>query len=408
MASQELTEAFIYDGARSAFGRHGGALAPVRPDDLLAHIIKSVVERNAFEAGAYEDVIMGNTNQAGEDCRNVARFATLRAGLPVEVAGLTVNRLCASGLAATLAAANGVKVGEGELFLAGGVESMSRAPLVLSKAQSPYDRGQTLADSTLGARFTNPEFARVYGNDSMPETADNIASDLGISREDSDVFAAASQAKYEAARADGFFADEIIAIDVPQGRKKPPVTVDADEHPRPGSDLQTLAGLRSLFEGGVVTAGNASGINDGAAALIVGNRAVGEKYGVKPRARIIAGAAAGVEPRVMGLGPVFAIRKALARAGLTLGDMDIIEINEAFATQVLGCLQMLEIDFQDSRVNPNGGAIAVGHPLGASGARIALTTLRQLERSGGRYAVVSLCIGIGQGLAMVMERLDQA
>lgn len=408
MASQELTEAFIYDGARSAFGRHGGALAPVRPDDLLAHIIKSVVERNAFEAGAYEDVIMGNTNQAGEDCRNVARFAALRAGLPVEVAGLTVNRLCASGLAATLAAANGVKVGEGELFLAGGVESMSRAPLVLSKAQSPYDRGQTLADSTLGARFTNPEFARVYGNDSMPETADNIASDLGISREDSDVFAAASQAKYEAARADGFFADEIIAIDVPQGRKKPPVTVDADEHPRPGSDLQTLAGLRSLFEGGVVTAGNASGINDGAAALIVGNRAVGEKYGVKPRARIIAGAAAGVEPRVMGLGPVFAIRKALARAGLTLGDMDIIEINEAFATQVLGCLQMLEIDFQDSRVNPNGGAIAVGHPLGASGARIALTTLRQLERSGGRYAVVSLCIGIGQGLAMVMERLDQA
>ncbi|MCI5107006.1 MAG: 3-oxoadipyl-CoA thiolase [Pseudomonadales bacterium] len=408
MASQELTEAFIYDGARSAFGRHGGALAPVRPDDLLAHIIKSVVERNAFEAGAYEDVIMGNTNQAGEDCRNVARFAALRAGLPVEVAGLTVNRLCASGLAATLAAANGVKVGEGELFLAGGVESMSRAPLVLSKAQSPYDRGQTLADSTLGARFTNPEFARVYGNDSMPETADNIASDLGISREDSDVFAAASQAKYEAARADGFFADEIIAIDVPQGRKKPPATVDADEHPRPGSDLQTLAGLRSLFEGGVVTAGNASGINDGAAALIVGNRAVGEKYGVKPRARIIAGAAAGVEPRVMGLGPVFAIRKALARAGLTLGDMDIIEINEAFATQVLGCLQMLEIDFQDSRVNPNGGAIAVGHPLGASGARIALTTLRQLERSGGRYAVVSLCIGIGQGLAMVMERLDQA
>jgi acetyl-CoA C-acetyltransferase len=408
MASQELTEAFIYDGARSAFGRHGGALAPVRPDDLLAHIIKSVVERNAFEAGAYEDVIMGNTNQAGEDCRNVARFAALRAGLPVEVAGLTVNRLCASGLAATLAAANGVKVGEGELFLAGGVESMSRAPLVLSKAQSPYDRGQTLADSTLGARFTNPEFARVYGNDSMPETADNIASDLGISREDSDVFAAASQAKYEAARADGFFADEIISIDVPQGRKKPPVTVDADEHPRPGSDLQTLAGLRSLFEGGVVTAGNASGINDGAAALIVGNRAVGEKCGVKPRARIIAGAAAGVEPRVMGLGPVFAIRKALARAGLTLEDMDIIEINEAFATQVLGCLQMLEIDFQDSRVNPNGGAIAVGHPLGASGARIALTTLRQLERSGGRYAVVSLCIGIGQGLAMVMERLDQA
>lgn len=406
MASQELTEAFIYDGGRSAFGRHGGALATIRPDDLLADIIKSVVARNAFPAEAYEDVIMGNTNQAGEDCRNVARFAALRAGLPVEVAGLTVNRLCASGLAATLAAANGVKVGEGDLFIAGGVESMSRAPLVLSKAQSPYDRGQTLADSTLGARFTNPEFARVYGNDSMPQTADNIAKDLDISRKDSDVFAAASQAKYEAARADGFFKDEIIPVEAPQGRKKPALVVDADEHPRPSSDYDTLSGLRNLFEGGVVTAGNASGINDGAAALVVGSREIGEKYGLKPRARIIAGAAAGVEPRVMGLGPVFAIQKALARAGLTLADMDVIEINEAFATQVLGCLKMLEIDFQDSRVNPNGGAIAVGHPLGASGARIALSTMRQLERTGARYAAVSLCIGIGQGLAAIIERVD--
>lgn len=406
MASQELTEAYIYDGGRSAFGRHGGALAPVRPDDLLAHIIKTVVGRNAFAPEAYEDVIMGNTNQAGEDCRNVARFAALLAGMPTEVAGLTVNRLCASGLAAVLHAANGVKVGEGELFVAGGVESMSRAPLVLSKAQSAYDRGQSIADSTLGARFTNPEFASAFGNDSMPQTADNIASDLDISRADSDVFAAASQAKYEAARADGFFNDEIIPVDVPQGRKKPPLTVAADEHPRPGSDLDALAGLRTLFEGGVVTAGNASGINDGAAALIVGNAAVGEKYGVKPRARILAGAAAGVEPRVMGLGPVFAIRKALARASLELKDMDIIEINEAFATQVLGCLKLLEVDFQDSRVNPNGGAIAVGHPLGASGARIALTTLRQMERTGARYAAVSLCIGIGQGLAAIIERLD--
>lgn len=406
MASQELTEAFIYDGGRSAFGRHGGSLATIRPDDLLADIIKSVVARNAFPAEAYEDVIMGNTNQAGEDCRNVARFAALRAGLPVEVAGLTVNRLCASGLAATLAAANGVKVGEGDLFIAGGVESMSRAPLVLSKAQSPYDRGQTLADSTLGARFTNPEFARAFGNDSMPQTADNIAKDLDISRKDSDVFAAASQAKYEAARADGFFKDEIISVEAPQGRKKPPLLVDADEHPRPSSDLDTLSGLRNLFEGGVVTAGNASGINDGAAALVIGNREIGEKYGLKPRARIIAGAAAGVEPRVMGLGPVFAIQKALARAGLTLADMDVIEINEAFATQVLGCLKMLEIDFQDSRVNPNGGAIAVGHPLGASGARIALSTMRQLERTGARYAAVSLCIGIGQGLAAIIERVD--
>ncbi|MEX2470308.1 MAG: acetyl-CoA C-acyltransferase, partial [Pseudohongiellaceae bacterium] len=245
-----------------------------------------------------------------------------------------------------------------------------------------------------------------YGSDSMPETADNIAADLDITRADSDAFAAASQAKYEAARADGFFDGEIIPVAVPQGRKKPPLTVAADEHPRPDSDLEALAGLRTLFEGGVVTAGNASGINDGAAALIVGSRAVGEKFGVRPRLRILAGAAAGVEPRVMGLGPVFAIRKALDRAGLTLKDMDIIEINEAFATQVLGCLKLLEIDFQDSRVNPNGGAIAVGHPLGASGARIALTTMRQLERSGGRYAAISLCIGIGQGLAAIIERLD--
>ena len=349
---------------------------------------------------------MGNTNGAGEDCRNVARFASLRAGMPTALAGITVNRLCGSGLAATLYASRGVKVGEGDLFLAGGVESMSRAPLVLSKATSAFDRGQQIADSTLGARFTNPEYAKVYGNDTMPQTADNIASDLGISREDSDIFAAASQSKYEAARAAGFFKDEIIPIEVDQGRKKPAITVDADEHPRPSSDIETLGSLRALFDGGVVTAGNASGINDGAAALVIGNREVGEKFGIKPRVRIIAGAVAGVEPRVMGLGPVFAIRKALARANLTLADMDVIEINEAFATQVLGCLKMLEVDFTDSRVNPNGGAIAVGHPLGASGARIALTTMRQLERTGGRYAAISLCIGIGQGVAAIIERLD--
>lgn len=401
-----LTDAFIYDGGRSAFGRHGGALAPVRPDDLLAEVIKAVVTRNGFPLEAYEDVIMGNTNQAGEDCRNVARFAALRAGMPVDVAGLTVNRLCGSGLAAVLDAARGVKTNEGSLFLAGGVESMSRAPLVLSKAHSAFDRGQQLADSTLGARFTNPAFAAEYGNDTMPQTADNIASDLAISRDASDAFAAASQAKYESARQDGFFADEIIPVDVPQGRKKPPLTVSADEHPRPESTLQALAGLRPLFDGGVVTAGNASGINDGAAALIIGNRAIGEKYGLKPRARIVAGAVAGVAPRVMGLGPVFAIRKALARAQMQLADMDVIEINEAFATQVLGCLKMLDVEFLDSRVNPNGGAIAIGHPLGASGARIALTTTRQLERSGGKFAVISLCIGIGQGVAAVIERLE--
>ncbi len=399
-------DAFIYDGGRSAFGRHGGALAALRPDDLLAHIIKSVVGRNPFAGADYEDVIMGNTNQAGEDCRNVGRFAALLAGMPTSVGGLTVNRLCGSGLAAVLDAARGVKSGEGQLFLAGGVESMSRAPLILSKATSAYDRGQQLADSTLGARFTNPLFAAAFGGDTMPQTADNIAADLGISRAASDIFAAASQARYEAARVAGFFRDEIIATPVPQGRKLPPLQVTEDEHPRPDSTLQALSGLRPLFEGGVVTAGNASGINDGAAALVIGNRAIGENYGVRPRARIVAGAIAGVEPRVMGLGPVFAGRKALARAGLTLADMDIIEINEAFATQVLGCLQLLGVAFDDPRVNPNGGAIAIGHPLGASGARIALSTVRQLERSGGRYALVSLCIGIGQGVAAIIERLD--
>ena len=380
-------------------------LASLRPDDLLAHIIKSVVTRNDFPLDAYEDVIMGNTNQAGEDCRNVGRFASLLAGMPTSVGGLTVNRLCGSGLAAVLDAARGVKSSEGKLFVAGGVESMSRAPLILSKATTAFDRGQQIADSTLGARFTNPKFAEAFGNDTMPQTADNIASDLGISREESDAFAAASQAKYEAARAADFFADEIISIDVPQGRKKPPVAVASDEHPRPSSNAEALAGLRPLFDG-VVTAGNASGINDGAAALIIGDRAIGEKYSVRPRARIVAGAIAGVEPRVMGLGPVFAAKKALARSGLSLADMDIIEINEAFATQVLGCLKMLGVGFDDSRVNPNGGAIAVGHPLGASGARIAITATRQLERSGGRYALISLCIGIGQGVAAVIERLD--
>ena len=402
----QFHEAFIYDGARTAFGRHGGALSPVRPDDLLAHVIRHVVGRNAFSPDAYEDVIMGNTNQAGEDCRNLGRFAALLAGMPTSVGGLTVNRLCGSGLAAVLDASRGVKTGEGALFLAGGVESMSRAPLILSKAQTAFDRGQQIADSTLGARFTNPLITKGFGEDTMPQTADNIASDLGISRDDSDRFAAASQAKYEAARVAGFFKDEIIPVEVSQGRKKPPRRVDADEHPRADSTVETLGGLRPLFEGGVVTAGNASGINDGAAALVIGNAAIGDEYGVKPRARIIAGAIAGVDPRVMGLGPVFAIRKALARAGLTLKDMDFIEINEAFATQVLGCLKMLEVDFNDPRVNPNGGAIAVGHPLGASGARIALSTVRQLERTGGRYAAVSLCIGIGQGVAAIIERLD--
>ncbi|MES9971790.1 MAG: 3-oxoadipyl-CoA thiolase [Candidatus Thiodiazotropha sp.] len=400
-----MSSAYIYDGCRSAFGRHCGVLSPLRPDDLLAQVIRTLVERNAFDATLYEDVIAGTTNQAGEDSRNVARFAGLLAGLPIETGGLTVNRLCGSSLASVLDAARGVRCDEGELFVACGVESMSRAPLVLSKATSAFDRNQELADSTMGARFTNPKIVSQFGAHSMPETADNIAADLDIGREQSDLFAMASQAKYEASRAAGYFTDEIVPVEVPQGRKKPALMVDADEHPRPSTDMEKLQKLRTLFEGGVVTAGNASGINDGASALLIGNEQVGEKAGIKPRGRILAGAIAGVEPRVMGLGPVPATKKALARAGLTLADMDVMEFNEAFATQALGCLKLLDLDFNDSRVNQNGGAIAIGHPLGASGARIVLTALRQLERTGGRYALATMCIGIGQGIAAVIERV---
>ena len=375
--------AYIYDGLRTAFGRHAGALAKVRPDDLLASVIKALVERNAFALEAYEDVIAGCTNQAGEDARNLARHAGLLAGLPVETG-----------------------CGEGELFVAGGAESMSRAPFVMAKSESPFSRDFRAFDSTIGARFPNPRIEADFGSDSMPETADNIARELNLDRELVDQFAAQSQARFEAARQDGFYDNEILPIEVPQGRKKPALTVSADEHPRPQSTAEALAGLRPLFEGGVVTAGNASGINDGAAALIIGSLEAGERAGIQPRARIVSSAIAGVSPDVMGYGPVPASEKALARAGLTLKDMDVIEINEAFAAQILGCTTRLGIDPTDSRLNPNGGAIAVGHPLGASGARIALTATRQLERSGGRYALISMCIGVGQGIAAVIERVN--
>jgi acetyl-CoA C-acetyltransferase len=399
-----MQDAYIYDAARTAFGRHGGVLSSVRPDDMLAHLIKTLVQRNNFDLSLYEDVIAGNTNQAGEDSRNVARFAGLLAGLPVESGGLTVNRLCGSSLAAALDAARCVKANEGELFIACGVESMSRAPFVLAKATSAFARQQEMFDTTMGARFTNPQIIQQFGGHSMPQTADNIASDLAISREECDVFAAASQAKYEAARVAGYFNDEIIPIEVSQGRKHPALMVATDEHPRPSSTVQALGKLKPLFDG-VVTAGNASGINDGASAMIIGGIEVGVTAGVKPRGRIIAGAIAGVPPRVMGLGPVPASQKALARAGLTLADMDVLEFNEAFAVQALGCMKKLGIAFDDPRVNPNGGAIAIGHPLGASGTRIMLTALRQLERTGGRYALATMCIGIGQGIAVVIERV---
>ncbi len=400
-----MSNAYIYDGVRTAFGRHGGCLSSIRPDDMLAHVIKSLIDSNDFDLDLYEDVIAGSTNQAGEDSRNIARFAGLLAGLPITTGGLTVNRLCGSGMSAVLDAARAINANEGDLFIAGGVESMSRAPLVLSKANNPFDRGQVLADTTMGARFTNPKIVAQFGGHSMPETADNIGADLDINREECDAFAAASQAKYEAAREAGFFNDEIVAMEVPQGRKKPPLNIEADEHPRPSSTADALKNLRPLFDGGVVTAGNASGINDGAAALIIGSKLAGDAAGIKPRGRILGSAIAGVEPRVMGLGPVPATRKALQRAGLTLKDMDVMEFNEAFAVQALGCMKELGIKSDDPRVNPNGGAIAIGHPLGASGARIMLTALRQLERSGGRYALATMCIGIGQGIAVVIERV---
>lgn len=400
-----MSNAYIFDGGRSAFGRYGGALSSIRPDDLLAHVIKIVTQRSGFSLNDYEDIIAGCTNQAGEDSRNVARFAGLLAGLPIETGGITVNRLCGSSLAATLDAARCAKTNEGDLFIACGVEVMSRAPLVISKSTTAFDRNQAIADSTMGARFSNPRHLESFGAHSMPETADNIASDLNITRAESDLFAAASQEKYEKAKNDGFFKGEIIPIIVSQGRKRPALTVDADEHPRPQTNIETLQKLKPLFADGVVTAGNASGINDGASVLIIGNDKLAEKRGIKPRARILAGAIAGVDPRVMGLGPVPATQKALERAGLTLNDMDVMEFNEAFATQALGCLKQLGISYNDSRVNPNGGAIAIGHPLGASGARIIMGTLRELERTGGRYGLATMCIGIGQGIATVIERV---
>lgn len=401
-----MLNAYIYDGLRSPFGRHAGELASIRPDDLAATVIQKLLEKTGVPGADIEDVILGDTNQAGEDSRNVARNALLLAGLPVTVSGQTVNRLCASGLGAVIDSARAITCGEGELYIAGGVESMSRAPFVMGKAESAYSRDAKIYDTTIGSRFPNKKIIAQYGGHSMPETGDNVAADFGISREQADLFAAQSQAKYQKAKEEGFFADEITPIEVFQGKKLPPKLVSEDEHPRPSSTVEALTKLKPLFEGGVVTAGNASGINDGAAALLIGSEAAGQKYGLKPMAKILSAAAAGIEPRIMGAGPIEAIKKAVARAGLTLDDMDIIEINEAFASQVLSCLKGLNVDFNDPRVNPNGGAIAVGHPLGASGARLSLTVARELIRRKKKYAVVSLCIGVGQGLAMVIENVS--
>jgi acetyl-CoA C-acetyltransferase len=399
-----MLDAYIYDGLRTPIGRHAGKLAPVRPDDLAAEVLKEVVARNQIDASEISDVVLGCVNQAGEDSRNVARFAALLSGLPPTTPGVTVNRLCASGLQAVVDAARAVTCGEGDLYMAGGVESMSRAPYVFSKADSPYSREVKMFDTTIGSRFPNPKVVKHFGNHTMPETGDNVARDFGITREQADEFALASQQKYAKAEAEGFYKGEIHAITVPS--KKDPVTVSADEHPRRDSNMDSLKKLKPLFEGGVVTAGNASGVNDGAAALVIASKAWGEKKGKKPIARILSAASAGVEPRIMGVGPAYAIPRALQRISLQLRDMDIIEINEAFASQVLGCLKLMKLELKDPRVNPNGGAIAIGHPLGASGARLALTTARELQQSGGRYAAVSLCIGVGQGLAVILERVQ--
>ena len=400
-----MLNAYNYEGLRTPFGRYAGTLAKVRPDDLLAGAIRAVMAKSAFKAEQLEDIVVGCANQAGEDSRCVARHAGLAANLPIEIPGTVLQRNCASGLGALAHAAHSITAGEGDVFLIGGVESMSRAPFVFGKSENPFGRDMRIFDSTIGPRFSNPKLTRQFGDDQMPQTADNLAREYDIKREEADKFALASQQKYAIAKGEGFFAGEIAAVELPPTRKGPVPPVADDEHPRPNTDLDTLAKMKPLYEGGVTTAGNASGVNDGAIAILVASLKAGEKAGSQPIARVIATAAAGVPPRIMGIGPVAASKKALARAGLAIKDMDIIEINEAFAAQVLSCLKGLGVALDDKRVNPNGGAIAVGHPLGASGARLALTAARQLQRSGGRYALVSLCIGGGQGMAAILERV---
>ena len=401
-----MLEAYIYDGLRTPFGRSAGALAFVRPDDLLAGVIKEVVARSGFAPEMIDDVAVGCACQAGEDSRNVARHALLLAGLPVETPGAVFNRLCGSGLNALVGAAQAISCGEADVCVAGGVESMTRAPFVIGKAEQAFARNFAAFDSSLGARFPNRKIESLYGSDTMPETADNLARDYQLSREECDLFALGSQQKYAAAARDGFFKGELHPVAIAQGRGKADLLVSEDEHPRPATTMDALLKLKPVFAQGVTTAGNASGINDGAAALIVASRDAGDKAGVRPLARVLASGVAGVAPRVMGFGPVPAASKALERAGLELKDMDVIEINEAFAAQVLACLKGLGLAQDDARVNPNGGAIAIGHPLGASGARIALTAARQLQRVKGRYALVSMCIGVGQGIAVILERTD--
>jgi len=399
-----MTTAYLCDGIRTPIGRYGGALSKVRADDLAAIPLKALAARNpGLDLSALDEVVLGCANQAGEDNRNVARMALLLAGYPVETPGVTVNRLCASGLEAVGYAARAILSGQNDLVIAGGVESMSRAPFVMGKADSAFSRNAEIYDTTIGWRFVNPAMRKAYGVDSMPETAENVATDYKVSREDQDAFALRSQQRAAAAQASGFLAGEITPVEIPG--KTGPTIVDRDEHPRE-TTLEALAKLKPVVrEGGTVTAGNASGVNDGAVALIVASEDAVKRHGLTPRARITGYATAGVPPRVMGIGPVPAVRKLLAKTGLTIGDFDVVELNEAFAAQGLAVLRQLGLPDDGGHVNANGGAIALGHPLGASGARLALTALRQLEATGGKRGLATLCIGVGQGAALAFERL---
>ena len=404
MGTGKMLDAFICDAIRTPIGRYGGGLATIRPDDLAAHVIRTLMQRNpSLDPNSIDEVVFGCANQAGEDNRNVARMASLLAGLPVEVPASTINRLCASGMDAVASAARGIIAGDFQLAIAGGVESMSRAPFVMPKAETAFARSNQIFDTTIGWRFVNPAMQAIYGIDSMPETADNVAVDYAISRQDQDAFALRSQQRWAMAHKVGVFADEIAPVAVPK-RRGEPVIFDTDEHPRPQTTIEQLKNLDGVNGvGSTVTAGNASGVNDGAAALLLASEQGIKTHGLTPLARIVASATAGVPPRIMGMGPVPASQKALKKAGLAIDDMDVIEINEAFAAQGLACLRGLGIADDAPHVNPNGGAIALGHPLGMSGARLVLTAAYELKRRGGRYALCTMCIGVGQGMALIIE-----
>lgn len=400
-----MNEAWICEMARTPIGRYGGTLASVRPDDLAVAAIRGVMARQSqIDWAMLDDVILGCANQAGEDNRNIARMASLLAGLPETVPGVTVNRLCASGLDAVSMAARAIKAGEADLCIAGGVESMSRAPFVMPKAESAFDRSSQLTDTTLGWRFVHPKMEKDFGTDAMPETGENVAEESGILREDQDAFAYRSQQRTQAAKERGFFADEIIAITIPQ-RKGDPIVVRDDEHPRPETTLEGLAKLRPFVKSeGTITAGNASGVNDGACALLVASQAAILKHTLQPLARVVRTVSIGVTPRIMGIGPAPAVKGLLESAGISISDVDVIELNEAFASQALAVTRALGLPDDSPQVNPNGGAIALGHPLGMSGARLVGTAARQLKESNGRYAICTMCVGVGQGVAMLLER----